>query len=140
MANDATSFRGARAENFRQVFLNSGHFAEALTYFPANGGEPVPLVAIVTNEQIDRQDQGDVSGREDVLRVKFSTDPAAVDADGNPLGGVDEPERGDVICRTGLGDGPDKRYSFEGRVIAHTDHHWDLEFVRVELQRVGMAR
>lgn len=129
--------RTALAAAFR-ASLSLDRYGEDVTYFPAAGGAAAAVRARI-NQSMRPNVDGDVDGRQDSLRVAFCNDPAAVDAAGLPLGGVERPGRGDSLCRSGLGDGVDVRYAFEGTVFQHSDHHWDLEFVRVELQRVGLT-
>lgn len=116
--------------------LSLDRYGEDVAYYPIAGGPAASLRARV-QQHVDPRTEGEVEGREDVLRVAFSSDPESVDAAGQPLGGVLRPERGDAICRTGLGDAEDVQYAFRGRVFGRSDHHWELEFVRVEQQRVG---
>ena len=104
---------------------------EQVTYYPAAGGEATPYTAIVAVQRTNRRDLGDVSGRDDVLHVSFSRTTGA---------GPDSPQRGDRIWRSENGDPSDKLYAFHGNEAPSRGSLRVMEFVRVELQRVGMLR
>src|SRR3569623_1811048 len=117
--------------------LSLDRYGEQVLYYAIDGGDGVDLRARIT-QNIQPVRDLTVDGREDVLRVAFCSDPAAVDAAGVALGGITEPQRGDALWRSGLGDPADKLYAFQGKVLNRSTHHWEVEFVRVEQQQVGM--
>ena len=48
MANSATNFKGARAENYAAVVLNTDHFAETVVHIPRGvNGNAVDVTAVV---------------------------------------------------------------------------------------------
>ncbi len=120
-----------------RAHLSLDRFGERVTYVPAGGGPEVAIIAQVRQSLQSADDQTEAR-RRDVLVVSFASDPAAVDAAGNALGGVVEPQTGDALYRSGLGDPADKLYGFEGNVLERSDHHWRVEFARIEQQQVGM--
>lgn len=119
------SFRAARALNFRQVFLNTEHFAEEVIYMPAGGAERT-ITAIVRARRQSGALQQHVTTDEDVLDVKVLRDETD---------GVETPQRGDRLRLPT--DPPGKQYSFSGEITDETPHSFGLVFIHRRPHEVG---
>lgn len=133
MPNQATTFAGARAENFLAVHLNTSQFAEKVTYFFRGGSPSVAIPAIVKRSVIGRQDEQNIYD-EETLEVTIAYDPTGAS------GLAAEPDRGDSLNRTQYGDPPNKRWFYAGDVIKATSHSWTLRFMRQDLVQAGAVR
>jgi hypothetical protein len=133
MPNQATTFRGARAENFLAVHLNTAQFAEQVTYYPRDGGAPLSIPATVRVRREPRQDETNVYDVE-LAEITFASDPAG--AQGLP----NEPRRGDALNRTQFGDPATKGWEYGGRTIRSTSHSWTCEFTRIDLVQAGLVK
>jgi hypothetical protein len=130
VANLATSFAEAVAENFRDVFLGAGHFTEEVTYYPKDG-EPRAVSAIVVRQQHTEQEEHQAFQVE-TLSVLLGRDEAAA------VGGVASPQIEDYLHRPL--DAADVFYVFRGKVIEETPASWTLEFERRRPYQVGLKQ
>ncbi len=123
------SFKTQRAANFPTVFLNAEHFAEAITFYPAAGGEPRTITAKISGER-NRREGFEGEAEVERLRVVVLRDESA------ELGGVGDPAVGDQLARPEV-DGDGRRYTFEGEILNSRPDHWTLIFQRTVPVRIG---
>lgn len=115
----------------RRQWLDTTYHAEQLCYFPADGG---PFRRI--NAQVDESgrwdllDDGATLQYVEELRLLVSRDPATLDAEGNLIGGIDDPQIEDAVQRDQAIDPSQDYYVFRGDKTSVDRYKWRLTFER----------
>lgn len=126
------TLRDDRKADFYNVFLNTGEFAETVTFYPARGGPSRRIVVIRSVTQ--RPEQGElVTYGEEQLRIRVGKDET------HAKGGIAVPvsagTKRDMIQRDD--DTETERYAYTGEK-KDFGVYWELEFSRRMLQTAGV--
>lgn len=114
------------------VFLNTDDFAETCTYYPAGGGDPLEVSAVI-DEDGDSNEQGRELTDATTLMVFVSRDP---------LTGISNPRKGDRLRREN--DQEDRLFAYQGPDGGPTTEAdqfaWTLRFARNLRHELGGQR
>ena len=116
------------AQQFREC-LRRAPQAETVQFFPGKGGEARPIVALVETTQRDQVDDEREDQLEELLVTVFA-DPTDV-----MVGGIDVPQFGDAIQRTG-----GARYAYLDEVVNQSAYSWQLRYGRRRTKTVGKSQ
>lgn len=135
MANNATTFKQARAENYLAIFLNVDHFAETFAYIPV-GGSRRTVIGNVDRGPAALREKMDSQEEFEEITVSCSKDPNAA-ADGILYSGIAAPSIGDMVILEG--DTDDKAYVYV-MTAKQTPYSHLLRFQRSKTQQLGTAQ
>ena len=117
-----TSFKTARQQHLKSgPFLDTDHFAETLTFRPANGGGLRSIVgSVIYDETLEEGEY--VEEDQERLWVLVLRDESV------SRGGIARPVVGDTITRAN--DRHPEPFSFQGQIRNESPHAWELLFAR----------
>lgn len=117
------------AQQFRECVRRAPQ-AETVRFFPGTGGESRVLRVLIETSVRDVAEGEREDQREELLVTVFG-DPA------DPLvGGIDVPQPGDAIQRSGGG----ARYGYMNEVVNSSGYSWQLRYGRQKPRTAGKSQ